>query len=79
MFNPLHSILNQELFEKHLCNPRILKEINGAACPSYINYHLKSEVAACRDLWGVGKRWTSKWIQTMVKIQTKVYRVVSAS
>ena len=23
MFNPLHSSTNQELFEKHLCNPRI--------------------------------------------------------
>ena len=23
MFNPLHSIMNQELFEKHLCNPSI--------------------------------------------------------
>ena len=22
MFNPLHSISNQELFDKHLCNPR---------------------------------------------------------
>ena len=27
MFNLLHSITNQELFEKHLCNPRIPKEI----------------------------------------------------
>ena len=45
MFNPLHSILNQELFEKHLCNPRISKERNGAARPSYINYRLKSKVS----------------------------------
>ena len=45
MFNPLHSIMNQELFEKHLCNPRIPKERNGAVHPSYINYHLKSEVS----------------------------------
>ena len=43
MFNLLHSISNQELFEKHLYNPRILKERNGAVRPSYINYHLKSE------------------------------------
>ena len=42
MFN---LILNQELFEKHLCNPRMPKERNGATCPSYINYHLKSEVS----------------------------------
>ena len=27
MFNPLHSISNQELFEKHLYNPRTPKEI----------------------------------------------------
>ena len=45
MFNPLHSISNQELFEKHLCNPLIPKERNGAARPSYINYHLKNEVS----------------------------------
>ena len=46
MFNPLHSILDQELFKKHLCNPCIPKQRNGAACPSYINYYcLKSEVS----------------------------------
>ena len=45
MFNPLHSISNQELFEKHLCNPRILKDRNGDIFPSYINYRLKSEVS----------------------------------
>ena len=27
MFNPLHSVTNQELFEKHLCNPHVPKEI----------------------------------------------------
>ena len=42
MFNPLRSISNQELFEKHLCNPHIPKERNGAARPSY---RLKSEVS----------------------------------
>ena len=45
MFNPLHSRTNQELFEKHLCNPCIPKEKNGATHPSYINYCLKSEVS----------------------------------
>ena len=45
MFNPLRSLSNQELFEKHLCNPCISKERNGAMRPSYINYHLKSEVS----------------------------------
>ena len=45
MFDPLCSMSNQELFEKHLCNPRILKEIVLRA-PGYINnYHLKSEVS----------------------------------
>ena len=34
-----------ELFEKHLCNPRIPKERNGATRPSYINYRLKSKVS----------------------------------
>ena len=45
MFNPLHSISDQELFEKHLCNPCILKERNGATRPSYINYRLKSDAS----------------------------------
>ena len=45
MLNPLHSISDQELFEKHLCNPCIPKERNGGVRPIYINYHLKSEVS----------------------------------
>ena len=45
MFNPLHSISNQELFEKHLYNPSIPKERNSAARPNHINYRLKSEVS----------------------------------
>ena len=45
MFNPLHSISNQELFEKYLYNPHIPKERNRAARPNYINYRLKSEVS----------------------------------
>ena len=45
MFNLLHSISNQELFKKHLYNPHVPKERNGAAHPSYINYCLKSEVS----------------------------------
>ena len=45
MFNPLHSISNQELFKKHLYNPRIPKERNRAARPNHINYRLKSEVS----------------------------------
>ena len=42
MFNLLHSISNQELFEKHLYNPRTPKERNHAARP---NHRLKSEVS----------------------------------
>ena len=51
MFNPLRRISNQELFEKHLCNPRIPKERNGAARPSYINHCLKSEVSITLRCW----------------------------
>ena len=46
MFNPLHSISDQELFEKCLCNSCIPKE-EMVLCPSYINYHLKSEYPLC--------------------------------
>ena len=45
MYNPLHSISNQELFKKYLCNPRIPKQRNSAVHPSYINYRLKSEAS----------------------------------
>ena len=45
MFNPLHSISDQELSEKHLCNPSMHTERNGAKRPNYINYRLKSEVS----------------------------------
>ena len=45
MFNPLHSISNQELFKKHLYNPRISKERNRAVRPNHINYRLKSKVS----------------------------------
>ena len=37
-------ISDHELIEKHLCNPCIQKERFGATHPSYISYHLKSEV-----------------------------------
>ena len=43
MFNPLHSISNQELFRKHLYNLHIPKEM--VPHPNFINYHLKSEVS----------------------------------
>ena len=43
--DPLHSISNQELFVKHLHNPRVPKERNRAMCPNHINYCLISEVS----------------------------------
>ena len=42
---PVTQHFNQELFEKHLYNPRIPKERNRAVHPNYINYRLKSEVS----------------------------------
>ena len=51
MFNPLHNVINQELFEKHLCNPRIPKERNGTMCLSYISYHLNGEVYIMLHCW----------------------------
>ena len=45
MFNLLRSISNQELFKKHLCNPHIPKERNGAVRPNYYNslyFHAKN-------------------------------------
>jgi len=36
MFTPLHSSVNQELFEKYACNQSSCYEkYNGAVCPSY--------------------------------------------
>ena len=66
MLNALRSILNQELFEKRLCNPRIPKK-NGAACPSYINYCLKSEVSItlCCGLCSI--RYTAVQIKNCLK------------
>ena len=44
MFNPLRSISNQELFEKHLCNLCMhTKRKKWCHTPSYINYRLKSK------------------------------------
>ena len=55
MFNLLHSILNQELFEKHLYIP---KERTGAEHPSYINYCLKSEASIMLRCWLCSTRYT---------------------
>ena len=67
MFNLLHSILNQELFKKHLCNPHIPKERNGAACPSYINYRLKSEISITFHCWLCSTRYTAVRIKNCLK------------
>ena len=67
MFNPLHNISNQELFEKHLCNPRIPKERNGTAHPSYINYHLKSEVSITLCCWLCSTCYTAVRIKNCSK------------
>ena len=59
MFNPLRSISNQELLEKHLCNPRISKEMMPHA-PSYINsYCLKSEAFITLRCWLCSTRYTA--------------------
>ena len=77
MFNPLHSISNQELFEKHLCNPRIPKERNGAACPSYINnYCLKREVSITLHCWLCSTRYTAVQIKNCLK-STSAIRIAT--
>ena len=60
----LHSSTNQELFEKHLCDPCILKE---NARPSYINYHLKSEVSITLHCWLCSTRYTAVRIKNCFK------------
>ena len=67
MFKPLHSILNQELFKKHLYNPRIPKERNSAVCPNYINYHLKSEVSITLRCQLLSTRYTAVRIKNWLK------------
>ena len=67
MFNPLYSISNQELFEKHLYNPRIPKERNSAVCPNYINYHLKSEVSITLHCRLCSTRYTAARIKNCLK------------
>ena len=69
MFNPLRSVSNQEqeLFEKHLCNPRISKEMVPCA-PGYINkYHLKSEVSIMLHCWLCSTRYTVVQIKNCLK------------
>ena len=67
MFNPLHSISNQELFEKHLYNPCTPKERNSGTHPNYINYHLKSEVSITLRCWLCSTRYTAVRIKNCLK------------
>ena len=67
MFNPLHSISNQELLEKHLYNPRIPKERNHAARPNHINYRLKSEVSVTFRFRICSTRYTAVRIKNCLK------------
>ena len=67
MFNPLHSISNHELFEKHLYNPRIPKERNRAALPNHINYRLKSEVSVTLRCRLCSTRYTAVQIKNCLK------------
>ena len=67
MFKPLQSISNQELFEKHLCNPHILKEMVLRA-PDYINnYRLKSEVSITLRCRLCSTRYTAVQIKNCLK------------
>ena len=67
MFNALHSISNQELFKKYLCNPRIPKQRNGAMHPSYINYCLKNEVSITLLCWLCSTCCTAVQIKNCLK------------
>ena len=59
--------MNQELFKKHLCDPRIPKERVGASCPSYINYCLKSELSITLCCWLCLTRYTAVRIKNCIK------------
>ena len=67
MFKPLHSILNQKLFKKHLCNPHIPKKRKEKEFPSYINYRLKSEVSIMLRSWLCSTRYTAARIKNCLK------------
>ena len=67
MFNPLHSISNEELFKKHLYNPRKPKERNLAMHPNHINYRLKSEVSITLHCRLHSTRYTAVRIKNCLK------------
>ena len=65
MFNPLHSHTNQELFQKHLYNLRIPKEM--VPRPNFINYRLKSEVSIVLRCRLCSTRYTAIRIKNCLK------------
>ena len=65
MFNPLHSISNQELSRKHLYSLRIPKEM--VLHPNFINYHLKSEVSITLCCWLCSTHYTAIRIKNCLK------------
>ena len=67
MFNPLHSISNQELFEKHLYNPRVPKKRNRVVRPNHINHRLKSEVSITLRCRLCSTRYTAVQIKNCLK------------
>ena len=73
MFNPLHSVLNHELFEKHLYNPRIPKESNHTAHPNHINCRLKTEVSITLHCRLCSTRYTTVRIKNCLK-NTSAYQ-----
>ena len=77
MFNPLHSISNQELFEKHLHNPRIPKERNRAAPPNHINYHLKCEGSITLRCRLCSTRYTAVRIKNCLKSTSAYHRIAT--
>ena len=79
MFNQLHSILDQELFEYHHYNPYISKERNGAVRPSYINYHLKSEVSVMLRCWLCSTHHTAVQIKSCLKTTSAIKIVTMKS
>ena len=55
------------MFEKHFCNPCILKERNGATRPSCIICHLKSEVHITLHCRLCSTRYTAVQIKNCLK------------
>ena len=69
----LHSISNQELFVKHLCNPRIPIERNRAA---HLNHRLKSEVSIMLHCWLCSTHYTAVRIKNCLK-STSTFKITT--